>query len=68
MVQVPVWIKLLGLPMEYWEEDVFAGITNAFWELITIDPVMTSRRRLIYARNYVGMGLKMDMLEEIEIE
>ncbi|XP_059070774.1 uncharacterized protein LOC131860385 [Cryptomeria japonica] len=68
VVQVPVWIKLPTLPMEYWEEDVFAGIANAFGELIVIDPVMTSRRRLIYARICIGVGPKMDMPEEIEIE
>lgn len=68
MVQVLVWIKLHGLSMEYWEEDVFFGISNAFGELIAIDPVTTSRRRLIYARIYVGVGPKTDMSEEIEIE
>ncbi|XP_059076646.1 uncharacterized protein LOC131875927 [Cryptomeria japonica] len=51
VVQVPIWIKLLGLPIKYWEEDVFARIANAFRELIAIDPVTASRRRLIYASN-----------------
>ncbi|XP_057817059.1 uncharacterized protein LOC131030331 [Cryptomeria japonica] len=68
VVQVLVWIKLLGLPMEYWDEDVFARIANAFGELITIDPVTTSRRRLIYARICIGVGPETDMPEEIEIE
>ncbi|XP_057848241.2 uncharacterized protein LOC131058428 [Cryptomeria japonica] len=68
VVQVPVWIKLPGLPMEYWEEDVFVGIANSFGELIAIDPVMASRRRLIYARICVGVEPEMDMPEEIEIE
>ncbi|XP_059070621.1 uncharacterized protein LOC131860254 [Cryptomeria japonica] len=68
VVQVPVWIKLPRLPMEYCEEDVFAGIANAFGELIAIDPIMTSRRRLIYARICVGVGPEMNMPEEIEIE
>ncbi|XP_059075280.1 uncharacterized protein LOC131875230 [Cryptomeria japonica] len=68
LVQVPIWIKLPGLPMEYWEEDVFTGIANSFGELITIDLVTASRRRLIYARIYVGVGAKTDMPEEIEIE
>ncbi|XP_059066255.1 uncharacterized protein LOC131857586 [Cryptomeria japonica] len=54
--------------MEYWEEDVFTGIANAFGELIGFDPVTTSRRRLIYARICVGVGPEMDMPEEIEIE
>lgn len=54
--------------MEYWEEDVFAGIANAFGELLSIDLVMTSRRRLIYARICVGVGPETDMPEEIEID
>ncbi|XP_059072400.1 uncharacterized protein LOC131873583, partial [Cryptomeria japonica] len=68
LVQVSVWIKLPGLPMEYWEEDVLAGITNTFGELIAIDQVTTSRRRLIYARICVGVGTDKNMPEEIEIE
>lgn len=68
VVQVPIWIKLPGLPMEYWEEDMFAGIDNAFGELLSIDPVTASKRRLIYARIRVGVGPDTDMPEEIEID
>lgn len=42
--QVPVWVKLLGLPLEYWAERIFSGITNSFGELLFIDPVTTSKR------------------------
>ncbi|XP_059075175.1 uncharacterized protein LOC131875158 [Cryptomeria japonica] len=63
-----MWVKLHGLPMEFWEEDVFARIANTFGELIAIDQITTSRRRLIYARICVGVGPDTNMPEEIEIE
>ncbi|XP_057863716.1 uncharacterized protein LOC131071779 [Cryptomeria japonica] len=34
---IPVWFRLPGLPMEFWNEDVFKGITSSFVELLSLD-------------------------------
>lgn len=36
----PVWMRLPGLPLEFWLEDVFLGIANSFGELVAIDPMI----------------------------
>lgn len=49
-VQAPVWVRLLAFPLEFWNEDVFVGVEKSFSEILSIDLIMTSRRRLTYAR------------------
>lgn len=63
LAQVPVWVKLLGLPLEYWAESIFSGIANSFGELLSIDPVTASKRRLTHARFCVGIAHDADMPE-----
>ncbi|XP_059074966.1 uncharacterized protein LOC131874996 [Cryptomeria japonica] len=61
LVQVLVWVKLLGLPLEYWAESIFSGIESSFGELLSIDPITTSRRRLTHAIFCVGIAHDVDM-------
>ncbi|XP_057820700.1 uncharacterized protein LOC131033477 [Cryptomeria japonica] len=67
LVQVPVWVKLPGLPLEYWVESIFSGITSSFGELLLIDPITALRRTFTHARFYVGVSHDADMLEQIDI-
>lgn len=53
--QDSVWIRLSGLPLEYWHEDFFDGIARSFGELLSIDSVTTTKKRLTYARICVGV-------------
>ncbi|XP_057846960.2 uncharacterized protein LOC131056719 [Cryptomeria japonica] len=66
-VQVSVWVKLSGLPLELWVEDVFKGIASSFGELLSMDPITTARRRLTFARICVGVMQGMDMPLSIKI-
>lgn len=34
MVQDPICIRLLGMPLAFWVEDIFQDIANAFRELL----------------------------------
>lgn len=43
LVQVPVWVKLLGLPLEYWVECIFSRFASSFGELLSIDLVTASK-------------------------
>ncbi|XP_057816789.2 uncharacterized protein LOC131030121 [Cryptomeria japonica] len=54
-VQAPVWVRLSGLPLEFWVEDVFKGIASSFDELLSMDPITAARRRLIFAKICVGV-------------
>ena len=32
-----IWVRLPGLPLEFWHEDNFRGIVGSFGDLIAID-------------------------------
>lgn len=42
---VPVWARLLGLPLEYWNTDIYSGIANSFGELLSIDTMTAAKKR-----------------------
>ena len=63
--KAPVWVRLLELSMEFWNEDVFMGVASTFGELLSINPITTSKSRLTYARIYVGLREGDDMPEVV---
>ncbi|GLJ06585.1 hypothetical protein SUGI_0042510 [Cryptomeria japonica] len=66
-VQAPVWVRLSSLPLELWVEDVFKGIASSFGELLSMDLITTARRRLTFAKIYVGVMQGTYMPLSIEI-
>ncbi|XP_057820685.2 uncharacterized protein LOC131033459 [Cryptomeria japonica] len=64
---IPVWVKLSGLPLEYWHEDIFKGIVGVFGELLSIDPMTTAWKRMVYARIYVGVSRSKDLPSSVEL-
>ncbi|XP_057838675.2 uncharacterized protein LOC131048652 [Cryptomeria japonica] len=66
-VQAPIWVGLSGLPLEFWVEYVFKGITSSFGELLSMDPITTVRRRLTFSRICVGVMKGTDMPLSIKI-
>ena len=35
----PVWVRLLGLPLEFWDERILKSIGNSFGLFVVIDKV-----------------------------
>ncbi|XP_059067606.1 uncharacterized protein LOC131858391 [Cryptomeria japonica] len=62
-----VWVKLPRLPLEYWHEDIFKGIVGVFGELLSIDPMMADRKRMVYARICVGVSRSKDLPSSVEL-
>ena len=60
-IQVLVWVRLPGLPLDFWVEDVFQGIAQNFGDLLSLDPMIDSRKRMSYARFYVGVTQGVDI-------
>ena len=54
-MQALVWVRLLELPLEFWNEDVFRGVANSFGELLSIHSIIASRSRLTYAWICIGV-------------
>ena len=55
----------MGKPLEFWNEDVFVGVENSFGELLSIDLITTSRRRLTYAHICSGFWEWDDMQDVV---
>jgi hypothetical protein len=64
-LQAPVWVRLPELPLEFWNEDVFMGVASSFGVLLSIDPIIASRRRLTYAHICIVVGEGVDMPEVV---
>ena len=67
-IQAHVWVRLHGLPLELWVEDVFKGIANTFGELLFLDPMTVSKRRLNFARFCIGVSRGVDLPESISLK
>ena len=65
--QAPVWVRLLELPLEYWNEDVFGGIARTFGELFSTDSITASKCRLNFARICIGVREGTDMPEFVAL-
>jgi hypothetical protein len=63
----PVWIKLPGLPMEFWNENIFSGIANILGDLLAIDSATAARTRLVHARLCVNVAKDLNLPKHIEI-
>ncbi|GLJ53244.1 hypothetical protein SUGI_1134770 [Cryptomeria japonica] len=44
----PIWVRLPGLPLEYWEESIFKWIGNSFGHFVGVDEITRSKSRLVY--------------------
>lgn len=51
----PIWVRLPSLTLEFWDEEIFHGIATCFGELISVDPMIASRKQFIYVRIYVNI-------------
>ncbi|XP_059064774.1 uncharacterized protein LOC131856851 [Cryptomeria japonica] len=45
----PVWIRLRGLPLEFWDDTIFRWIGNSFGQFVVADNVTMQKSRLVYA-------------------
>lgn len=57
IVKAPVWIRLPGLPMEYWDRDIVLSIAFIAGRVPRIDENCISFERGIYARVCVEVAL-----------
>ncbi|KAH9295840.1 hypothetical protein KI387_039428, partial [Taxus chinensis] len=53
--ELPIWISLPALPVEFWEDEVLLGIAASMGELISLEPATKARSRLVRAKICVSM-------------
>ncbi|KAL8546962.1 hypothetical protein ACS0TY_006609 [Phlomoides rotata] len=60
-----VWVRIMDLPMEYWQPSILEAMASAFGTLIRIDDHTIHRRMGHYARILVEVDMKMELIEKI---
>lgn len=63
----PVWIRMYGLPDEYWDEDILRNIGNGLGEYIRTAEETKLRRFISYARICVFMRLNEALPESVSL-
>lgn len=53
----PVWVRLLGLPLEFWDEKILRWVGNSFGHFFTMDKVTMQKSRLVYDIFCVNVAL-----------
>jgi hypothetical protein len=65
---VPVWVRLSGLPMQYWNPVHFSAIGNKLGEFIEADLSFEDTGLMSVARILVRLDLRLGLLKEMTIE
>ena len=64
----PVWVRLFGLPMDFWDPDILEGIGNSLGSFVKIAETTWRRRYTSFSRIYVYMNISEPFPENIELE
>ncbi|XP_022880390.1 uncharacterized protein LOC111397618 [Olea europaea var. sylvestris] len=59
---LPIWINLLGLPLEFWNTSALGKIVSKVGKPISTDKVTTTRGRLSYARALVEVDASIELV------
>lgn len=62
-----VWVRLYALPIEYWQEDILAGIGNTIGKYIKASEITKSKRYTAYSKIYIYMSVSKPLLKSIVI-
>jgi hypothetical protein len=62
---IPVWIKLMHLPLEFWTRNCLSHVASGVGKLLYADKVTEERRRLGYARVLVEIDIDSECPKEI---
>ncbi|KAI5683184.1 hypothetical protein M9H77_04412 [Catharanthus roseus] len=65
---LPVWVTLLGLPINLWNERVLAKICLKIRELLCTDSMIAIMERISYARVLVEVDVAKELTMEISIK
>eukprot|EP00253_Pinus_taeda_P015034 PITA_15034 len=68
MIAAPIWIRLFGLPIEFWDPEILEGIGNTIRTFIKVAETIRRGRYTSYARICVYMNISEPLPEYIGLE
>jgi hypothetical protein len=67
LASIPIWIKLLQLPMELWTPACLSHVASGVGKPLCADKMTEEQKRLGYARVLVEIDLNSECLKELDI-
>jgi len=67
MLVAPIWVRLFGLPMEFWDPDILEGIGNTSGTFVKVAKSTKRGNYTSYARICVYMNIAEPLPEYIEL-
>ena len=68
LIEIPIWIKILRLPLEYWNSKCLSYIASGVGKPLFADANTESNTRLGFARVFVEVDVNAQFPEEIEVD
>lgn len=68
MLAAPIWVRLFGLPVEFWDPEILEAIGNSIGNFVKISEAMKRGKYTSYARICVYMNIVEPLPEYIELE
>lgn len=68
MLAAPIWVRLFGLPVEFWDPEILEGIGNTIGDFVKIAEATKRGKYTSYARLCVYMNIAEPLPEFIELE
>ena len=65
---VPIWVRLLELPLEYWDEGVFIWIGDYIGHFIEVYLTTISKAKLYFSRICVNVGMNKSLLTIVSLK
>lgn len=68
MLAAPIWVRLFGLPVEFWDPEILEGIGNTIGNYVKTAEATKRGKYTTYARLCVYMNIAEPLPEYIELE
>eukprot|EP00253_Pinus_taeda_P004844 PITA_04844 len=68
LLAAPIWVRLFGLPMEFWDPEILEWIGNSIGAFFKVAESTKRGKYTSYARICVYMNIAKPLLEYIEVE
>lgn len=68
MLAAPIWVRLFGLPMEFWDPNILEGIGNTVETFVKVADSTKRGKYTSYARICIYMNIAEPLSEYIELE
>lgn len=68
MLEAPIWVRLFGLPVEFWNPEILEGIGNTIGAFVKVADTTRRGKFTSYARICVYMNIAEPLPEHIELE